>query len=81
MTANGLAYSRTDADLLKKRDSFYYSLEPDQLRKVKDVVTKWFDVQYCVDKAMSVLNSKEDDIELLDWASHLATLAGIMQPD
>jgi tetratricopeptide (TPR) repeat protein len=81
MTANGLAYSRTDADLLKKRDSFYYSLEPDQLRKTKDVVKKWFDVQYCVDKAMSVLNSKEDDLELLDWASHLATLAGIMQPD
>jgi tetratricopeptide (TPR) repeat protein len=81
MTANGLAYNRTDADLLKKRDSFYYSLEPEQLRKAKDVVAKWFDVQYCVDKAMSVLNAKEDDIELLDWASHLASLAAIMQPD
>lgn len=81
MTENGLAYNRTDADLLKKRDSFYYSVTPERLEKVKEPVKKWFDVQYCVNKAMSVLNSKEDSIELLEWAQHLATLAGIMKPD
>jgi hypothetical protein len=81
MTENGLAYSRTDADLLKKRDSFYYSVTAERLEKVKDAVKKWFDVQYCVNKAMSVLNAKEDSIELLEWAQHLATLAGIMKPD
>ena len=65
----------------RRRDSFYYSVTPERLEKVKDAVKKWFDVQYCVNKAMSVLNAKEDSIELLEWAQHLATLAGIMKPD
>ena len=81
MTENGLAYNRTDADLLKKRDTFYYSVTPERLERAKEAVRKWFDVQYCVNKAMSVLNAKEDSIELLEWAQHLATLAAIMKPD
>ena len=39
---------------------------------MKDRVKKWFDVKYCVRKAMSVLNAKDGGIELLDWATHLA---------
>jgi tetratricopeptide (TPR) repeat protein len=81
MTENGLAYSRTDTDLLKKRDTFYYSVTPERLEAVKDRVARWFDVRYCVEKAMSVLNAKDGGIELLDWANHLATLARIMKPD
>jgi tetratricopeptide (TPR) repeat protein len=81
MTETALTYDSTDADLLRKRDSFYYSVEPERLEQVKDRVAKWFDVRYCVNKAMAVLNAKDDSIELLDWATHLAKLARIMKPD
>jgi tetratricopeptide (TPR) repeat protein len=80
MTETGLTYNSTDADLLRKRDSYYYSVEPDRLEKVKDRIGRWFDVSYCVRKAMSILNMKEGGEELLDWASHLAKLARIMKP-
>jgi tetratricopeptide (TPR) repeat protein len=80
MTETGLTYNSTDPDLLKKKDSFYYSVQPERLEKVKDRVVKWFDVQYCVRKAMAVLNTKDGGIELLDWASHLTKLAKVMQP-
>lgn len=80
MTETGLTYSSTDPDLLKKKDSYYYSVEPERLEKVKDRVVKWFDVAYCVRKAMTVLNTKDGGMELLDWASHLTKLAKVMKP-
>jgi hypothetical protein len=80
MLETGLTYSSTDPDLLKKKDSYYYTLPAEKLEKVKDKVTKWFDVSYCVKKAMYALNAKDSEAELLDWAAHLATLARIMKP-
>jgi tetratricopeptide (TPR) repeat protein len=81
MTETGLTYDKTDGDLKKKRDSFYYSVDPAKLEQVKDKVARWFDVRYCVEKAMAVLNTKDGGVELLDWAAHLATLARIMKPE
>jgi hypothetical protein len=81
MTETGLTYDSTDSDLKKKKDSFYYSLEPARLEAVKEKVAKWFDVRYCVDKAMTVLNVKDGGVDLLDWAAHLAKLARIVRPD
>lgn len=75
-----LAYDGTDADLLRKRDSYYYSVPVERLAAVKENVGKWFDVGYCVRKAMAVLNAKDADAELLDWATHLASLAKVMEP-
>jgi tetratricopeptide (TPR) repeat protein len=80
MTETGLMYNSSDPDLLKKKDSFYYSVEPERLEKVKDRVVKWFDVAYCLRKAAWVLNTKEGGIELLDWAGHLTKLAKVMKP-
>jgi tetratricopeptide (TPR) repeat protein len=80
MTETGLTYNSTDPDLLRKKDSFYYSVEPERLEKVKDRVVKWFDVAYCVRKSMWVLNAKDGGLELLDWASHLTKLAKVMKP-
>jgi len=80
MTETGLAYSGTDADLLKKKDSYYFSVTEDKLRAVKEKVAGYFDTAYCVRKAMSILNAKGDDLDMLDWAAHLARLAEIMQP-
>lgn len=80
MTETGLTYSSTDTDLLKKKDSFYYSVTPERLAGVKEQVAGYFDVAYCVRKAMAILNAKTDDLEMLDWATHLAKLAEVMQP-
>jgi tetratricopeptide (TPR) repeat protein len=77
----GLTYNSTDADLLKKKDSYYFSVAEDRLRAVKDRVSGFFDVAYCVKKAMSVLNSRSDDLDMIEWAAHLAALAAVMQPD
>ena len=75
-----LAYSGSDSDLLKKRDSFYYSVSIERLTAAKENVGKWFDVGYCVKKAMSVLNAKDADADLLDWATHLTRLAKVIEP-
>ncbi|MDW8243824.1 MAG: tetratricopeptide repeat protein [Thermogemmata sp.] len=80
MVETGLTYDATDADLLRKKDTFYYSLDPQRLEQVRDKVAPWFDVDYCVRKATAVLNAKETSVELLDWATHLARLAVLMQP-
>src|SRR5579883_1133834 len=75
-----LQYDSTDADLLRKRDSYYYSVPIDRLERAKQNIGSWFDVGYCVRKAMSVLNTKDADAELLDWATHLTRLAKVMEP-
>ena len=81
MTETGLTYSGTDADLLAKKDSYYYSVTVEKLTAVRDRVGKWFDVPYCISKAMGVLNGQSDDPAMLDWAAHLAALARVLNPD
>jgi tetratricopeptide (TPR) repeat protein len=78
-TETALTYNSSDADLLKKKDTYYYSLGKDDLIAVKEKVANYFDVAYCVRKASTVLN-KSDDPDMLDWAAHLAQLAEVMQP-
>src|SRR5207248_2069800 len=48
--------------------------------KEDDNVRKYFDVAYCVKKAKSVLDAKNTDLDTLDWAHHLVSLALVMQP-
>lgn len=80
MVETALTYDSSDADLLRKKDTFYYSVDPQRLEAVRDKVAPWFDVDYCVRKAMAVLNAKEASVDLLDWAAHLARLAVLMRP-
>jgi tetratricopeptide (TPR) repeat protein len=77
---SALQYDGSDADLLRKRDSYYYSVPIERLERAKPNVGAWFDVGYCVKKAMAILNMKEADAELLDWATHLTRLAKVMEP-
>jgi tetratricopeptide (TPR) repeat protein len=79
-TEAALAYSGTDPDLARKRDSYYYSVSVERLTAAKENVGKWFDVGYCVRKAMAVLNARDADADLLDWATHLTRLAKVMEP-
>jgi len=80
MVETGLTYNSTDADFLRKRDTFYYSVDVEKLAAVRDAVEKWFNVDYCYRKAMALLNAKGEDLELLDWATHLAPAGEVMKP-
>ena len=79
ITEKALLYG-TDNDLQQKKDSYYYSVTPEQLGQVRDEVKGYFDVSYCVRKSKSLLDSRSEDLELLDWAEHLVKLALVMQP-
>jgi hypothetical protein len=81
MVETALTYNSTDADLINKKHSYYYSVTEEKLLSVKDKVASFFDVNYCVKKAMSLLNATTDDPEMISWATHLSKLASIMQPE
>ncbi len=81
ITERGLLYAKSDPDLLAKKDSYYYSVDPERLATVRDRVTGWFDVDYCLRKAQAVANQKDVDADTLDYGRHLARLARVVQPD
>src|SRR5262249_29045395 len=70
----------SDPDLLARKDRFYYSITPDDLRSRLEQVYKWFDVEYCLQKTRYVLERYNGDLGLLDWANHLAELAQAARP-
>ena len=70
----------TDADLTARKDKYYYSVDPDELRTRVDEVRGHFDVKYCVKKAKQLLDSNAPELDVLDWATHLARLAVVMGP-
>ncbi|MGL4424480.1 MAG: tetratricopeptide repeat protein, partial [Gemmataceae bacterium] len=80
MTETGLVYSKNDADLLARKDRYYFSVEPDRLRTVKNRVESYFDTEYCLKKAKQCLDQRDSTLELLEWATHLAKLAQVMAP-
>jgi tetratricopeptide (TPR) repeat protein len=79
-TEQGLVYDATDQDLLARRDRYYYSVTPQELQARQEQVRKWFDVAYCKQKARWLLDHQGENLELLDWATHLADLAQVMEP-
>lgn len=76
-----LLYNPREKDLLERKDRYYYSILPDTLQARLEAVRPWFDVDYCQRKAKSLLDVRDLDLDLLDWAQHLLTLALLLQPD
>jgi tetratricopeptide (TPR) repeat protein len=81
VTEQALAYNGRDKDLLARKDRYYYSVLPHDLRARVDSVRGGFDLGYCLRKARSLLDVKNADLEILDWAQHLVELTRIVQPD
>jgi tetratricopeptide (TPR) repeat protein len=81
VTEQALLYDPKDKDLLERKDRYYYSLTPEELRARMDTLRPAFDVDYCLRKAKSVLDYKDADPGLLDWGRHLAELAQVIQPE
>jgi tetratricopeptide (TPR) repeat protein len=80
-TLHALTYDPKDKDLLERRDRYYYSISAPELKRRLDHVYKWFDVDYCKQKARWVLEKGGGDLDLLDWANHLVELAATAEPD
>jgi tetratricopeptide (TPR) repeat protein len=80
-TEHALSYSSKDPDLVARKDKYYYSVTPDEVKARWDNIRLWFDVDYCLTKARSVLEQKTVDLDLLDWGNHLADLAQAAKPD
>jgi tetratricopeptide (TPR) repeat protein len=70
----------SDKDLTDRKDRYYYSVDPDELRQKADEVRGHFDVKYCVKKAKQLLDSNSPEVDVLDWAHHLAKVALVMEP-
>lgn len=80
-TEAALAYQSTDADLLQKKDRYYYSVPVELLHEKADDVRRWFDTAYCVKKAKTILDGPlAQDLEWLDVARHLSELASTLNP-
>jgi tetratricopeptide (TPR) repeat protein len=80
-TEKALIFNPRDKDLLDKKDLYYNSVMPDDLRARLESVRKGFDVGYCLRKARTLLDTKDADLEVIDWAQHLTELVRIILPD
>lgn len=80
MTETGLIYNAKDKDFLARKDKYYYSVDVERLKQVKDKVERFFDVDYCARKAKAILDQREVEADSLDWALHLVRLAKVMKP-
>lgn len=81
VTDQALVYNPKDKDLLERKDRYYYSVMPEQMRERIDSVRPWFDFDYCVRKARSILDGRYTDVEWLDVAHHLIQLALVVKPE
>jgi len=80
LTETGLTYNSKDVDLLARKDKYYNSIEPDQLKPKAEEVRPFFDAAYCKRKARALLEYKNAEQDVLEWAERLARLAQVMFP-
>jgi tetratricopeptide (TPR) repeat protein len=81
VTDQALQYNARDPDLLQRKDRYYYSVMPEQLRARLEQLRAGFDFEYCLRRARSVLDGRHADAEWLDVAHHLVQLALVVQPE
>jgi tetratricopeptide (TPR) repeat protein len=81
VTEQALLYAGKDKDLLERKDRYYYSLLPDQLKPRLESANSYFDTAYCLNKARFLLDLKNGNMDHVDWALHLAELASVVRPE
>jgi tetratricopeptide (TPR) repeat protein len=82
VTDQALVYNPKDKDLLERKDRYYYSVMPEQIRERIESIRPWFDFDYCVRKARAILDGRMyTDVEWLDVAHHLIQLALVVKPE
>lgn len=81
VTDQALQYNGKDADLLARKDRYYYSVMPSDLKARIEHYGHGFDVDYCLRKSKSILDARHTDVEWLDVAHHLTQLALVIRPE
>lgn len=81
VTDQALLYNPKDKDLLERKDRYYYSVMPDDLRARLESVRNGFDLDYCLRRTRTILDGRYDGLEWLDVAGHLVQLALVVAPD
>jgi tetratricopeptide (TPR) repeat protein len=79
-TEHALTFNGSDADLLARKDKYYYSLPPAEVQARWEQVAKWFDVDYIETKTKWLVDKAAGNRELIEWASHLADLLAVAKP-
>jgi tetratricopeptide (TPR) repeat protein len=79
-TDQALLYNSKDKDLLERKDRYYYSVMPNDLKARLESVRTGFDVDYCLRRTQTILDGRYEGAEWLDVADHLVRLALIVQP-
>ncbi len=77
----GLVYSPKDADLLARKDRYYFSVMPKQITDIAESVKPFFDANYCLRQAQKVLNGQLDGPEWVEVAGHLLELLLALYPE
>jgi tetratricopeptide (TPR) repeat protein len=81
VTDQALQYNAKDKDLLERKDRYYYSVMPSDLKARLEHYGQGFDVDYCLRKSKGIIDGHYADPEWLDVAHHLTQLALVMTPD
>lgn len=79
-TDQALQYNGKDADLLERKDRYYNSILPDDLKARLEQFAGGFDVAYCFQKTRTILE-RYTDVDWLDVALRLTELALVVKPD
>lgn len=77
----GLIFQSDEKDLLARKDRYLYSITTDELAANRENLAKGFDVEYCIKKAKTILDSKLDGLDWIDVARHMASLALVVRPE
>jgi tetratricopeptide (TPR) repeat protein len=81
ITERGLAYNKSDKDFLSRKDRYLVSVSPALLKANLEAAGPELDIDYCLTKARTLLDYQEIDLEVLDWAEQLVTLALVVKPE
>jgi tetratricopeptide (TPR) repeat protein len=77
-----LVYNAKDKDLLERKDRYYYSALPEQVKAAPEAVKAGLDLDYCLRRARAILDDRRyEGLEWLDVARHLIEVALAVRPD
>jgi tetratricopeptide (TPR) repeat protein len=76
-----LSLDAGNENLLERKHRYYYSVTPEQLLSQRERVEKYFDVEYCLRQARSLVELRNAGEPQLEWALHLVRLVLALQPD
>jgi tetratricopeptide (TPR) repeat protein len=76
-----LVYNANDRDLLARKDRYYYSVMPEQVKQLAESARAKLDFDYCIRKARQILSTRSIEADSIDWALHLIEFARVLRPD